>query len=103
MPPIGLLLGGVDFADVFTVVKEGATPAPYASLEAAQAAGAVVMAWGALTNKNISFLIVAFCVFLFVKWANKAKKMAVAEQAVSGEAAAIPNQELLLAEIRDLL
>jgi large conductance mechanosensitive channel len=102
MPPIGLLLGGVDFANIFTVIKEGATPGPYASLEAAQAAGAVVMAWGALINTIISFLIVAFAVFLFVRWINKAKA-ALATAPVVEEAPAGPSAEDLLAEIRDLL
>ena len=66
MPPIGLLLGGVDFSNIFTVLKAGTTPGPYASLAAANAAGAVVVAWGALLNTVITFLIVAFSVFLLV-------------------------------------
>ena len=73
MPPIGLLLGDVDFANIFTVLQEGDPAGPYATLEAAQEAGAVVMAWGALVNTVISFLIVAFSVFVFVKWINRLK------------------------------
>lgn len=104
MPPIGLLMGGVDFADIFSVLKEGDPVGPYATLAAAQEAGAVVMAWGSLINTIISFLIVAFSVFLFVKWINKAK--AAAETEVAEEAPADPEltaDQQLLTEIRDLL
>ncbi len=97
MPPIGLLLGGVDFSNLFVLLKEGTVPGPYETLTAAQEAGAVVMSWGALINTIISFLIVVFCVFLLVKAVNKAKK---AEE----EAPAAPGaEEVLLTEIRDLL
>ena len=104
MPPIGLLLGGIDFSDIFTVLKEGATPAPYATLEAAQEAGAVVMQWGAFINTVISFLIISFAVFMFVKWINRAKEALTAE--VADEAPADPEvtpDQQLLTEIRDLL
>ena len=71
MPPIGLLLGGVDFSNIMTVLKEGATAAPYASLAEAKDAGAVVIAWGAFINAVISFLIIAFVIFLLVRYYNK--------------------------------
>ena len=71
MPPIGLILGNVDFSSLFVVLKEGATAGPYLSLEAAAKAGAVVIAYGAFINTVISFLIVAWCVFLLVKGMNR--------------------------------
>jgi len=75
MPPIGLLLGGVDFTNFFAVLKDGAEgPGPYAALEAAQKAGAVTINYGLFINAVISFLIVAFCVFILVKGVNKAQE-----------------------------
>ena len=71
MPPIGLALGGVDFADKFVVLKEGTTAAPYATVEAAREAGAVTLTWGLFINAIVAFLIVAFCVFLLVRAVNK--------------------------------
>lgn len=71
MPPIGLLLGGVDFSDLFITLKDGATGGPYHSLAAAQQAGAVVISYGLFLNAVISFLIVAFAVFLLIKSLNK--------------------------------
>ncbi|HSW57458.1 MAG TPA: large conductance mechanosensitive channel protein MscL [Dehalococcoidales bacterium] len=66
MPPIGLLLGNVDFQNLFVVIKEGATPGPYASLAAAQAAGAVSINYGVFINTLINFLIIAAVLFFFV-------------------------------------
>ena len=75
MPPIGLLLGNVDFANLFTVLKEGAKAArPYASLAAAKAAGAVTLNWGTFINTIISFIIIAFAVFLVIKGINRMKR-----------------------------
>ena len=74
MPPIGLLLGGVDFADLFVVLKEGTTAGPYAALAQAKEAGAVTINYGLFINGVISFLIVAFAVFLLVKSINKMKR-----------------------------
>ncbi|MEZ5504314.1 MAG: large-conductance mechanosensitive channel protein MscL [Halioglobus sp.] len=71
MPPIGLLLGGVDFSDLFITLKEGAQAGPYATLAIAQEAGAVVVSYGLFLNSVISFLIVAFAVFLLIKSINK--------------------------------
>ena len=71
MPPIGLLLGKVDFTNLFLVLKDGVTPAPYNSLSAAQDAGAVTMNLGLFVNAVISFLIVAFAVFILIKAINE--------------------------------
>ena len=75
MPPIGLLLGNVDFANLFAVLKEGAKAAgPYASLADAQAAGAVTINYGVFINTIISFIIVAFAIFLLIRKINELKK-----------------------------
>jgi large conductance mechanosensitive channel len=75
MPPIGLLLGNVDFSNLFTVLKEGAKAVgPYASLADAQAAGAVTINYGVFINTIISFIIVAFAIFLVIRKINKLKK-----------------------------
>jgi large conductance mechanosensitive channel len=74
MPPVGLALGNVDFADLFVVLREGSKAAsPYATLADAQAAGAVTMNVGLFVNSIITFLIVAFSVFLLVRAANRMK------------------------------
>lgn len=68
MPPIGMLLGNVDFKDIFLLLKSGETIAPpYANLADAQSAGAVTLNMGLFLNKLISFLVVAWAVFLLVK------------------------------------
>ena len=73
--PIGLLLGGVDFSNLFIVLKEGAEKtAPYAALSEAQAAGAVTLNYGVFSNAIISFLIVAFAVFILIKGINKMER-----------------------------
>ena len=74
MPPIGLLLGGVSFADFFILLKAGSPAAPYASLADAQAAGAVTINYGVFINVVISFLIVAFVVFLLIRNINQMKR-----------------------------
>lgn len=73
MPPIGLLLGNVDFTNLFVVLKEGAGAAPYASLDAARKAGAVTLNYGIFINSLVSFTIVAFAVFMLVRTVNKLK------------------------------
>jgi large conductance mechanosensitive channel len=78
MPPIGLLLGNVDFTNFFLVLKEGKIPAPYESLAAAKAAGAVSMNIGVFINTIISFLIIAFAVFLVVKNINRLRRQSEA-------------------------
>ena len=75
MPPIGLLLGNVDFSNLFITLKEGAKAAgPYASLVAAKAAGAVTLNLGLFINTIISFIIIAFAVFLVIKGVNRMKR-----------------------------
>jgi large conductance mechanosensitive channel len=83
MPPIGLLLGNIDFSNLFLVLKEGAkAPGPYASLAAAKAAGAVSINYGFFINTVISFVIVAFSVFLLIRGVNRMKKQEVAPSPV---------------------
>ena len=67
MPPLGLLIGNVDFADLFVVVKGGDPAGPYTTLAAASEAGAVTIGYGLFVNAVVSFLIVAFAVFLLVR------------------------------------
>jgi large conductance mechanosensitive channel len=74
MPPIGLLLGGVDFTNLFLTLKDGATAGPYHALADAQAAGAVTVNYGVFLNSVISFLIVAFAVFMLIRAINQLRK-----------------------------
>jgi large conductance mechanosensitive channel len=75
MPPIGLLLGNVDFANLFLILKPGLEVLPpYSTIEEAQQAGAVTINYGVFINNVISFLIVAFAVFMVVKSFNRLKK-----------------------------
>lgn len=97
MPPIGLLLGGVDFSDLFFTLQQGTAPGPYATLAAAQEAGAVTINYGIFINALVSFLIVAFAVFMGVRSFNRLQRKE--EEAPP----APPAEEVLLAEIRDLL
>ena len=72
MPPIGLALGGIDFANMFVVLKEGAAGAgPYATLAEAKAAGAVTLNYGLFITSIVTFLIIAFAVYLLVKAVNR--------------------------------
>ena len=101
MPPIGLLLGGVDFSNMFLVLKDGAkAAAPYASLAVAKEAGAVTMNIGIFINTIINFLIIGFAIFMVVKWINSLKKK---EEEAPSEPPKPSNEEVLLGEIRDLL
>ncbi len=96
MPPLGLIIGGIDFSNFFLTLKGGSFP----SVEAAKAAGAVTLNYGLFLNAVIRFLIVAFAIFIVVKQVNRfnrTKKEAPAAPAPP------PAQEVLLAEIRDLL
>ena len=75
MPVVGLVTGGTDFSNMFTVLREGAKAAgPYASLADAKAAGATVIAYGAFVNQIIQFLILAWVVFLMVKAVNRMRR-----------------------------
>lgn len=101
MPPIGLLLGGVDFTDLFVVLSQGEGAGPYATLAAAREAGAVTLNYGVFINALISFLIVAWAVFLVVRGFNRLRgEEEEVEEAPPPEASA---EEKLLAEIPDLL
>jgi large conductance mechanosensitive channel len=74
MPPVGLALGNVDFANLFALLQPGPKgPPPYATLAEAQAAGAVTINYGQFINNVIAFIIVAFAVFLIVRAANRLK------------------------------
>jgi large conductance mechanosensitive channel len=74
MPPIGLVLGNVDFSNLYVLLKEGPkAPAPYASLAEAKAAGAVTLNYGAFITTMVSFLIIAFVVFQIVRLVNRLK------------------------------
>lgn len=102
MPPIGLLIGGVDFTNLFVVLKSGANaPAPYASLAAAKAAGAVTLNVGVFLNAVINFLIIAWAIFLVVKVINRMRRQQAPTPPPTP--AAPPRSELLLEEIRDHL
>ena len=74
MPPVGLLLGRVDFANLFVVLKPGEKgPPPYATIAQAHDAGAVTLNYGQFINNVVTFIIVAFAVFLIVRAANRLK------------------------------
>jgi large conductance mechanosensitive channel len=75
MPPVGLALGNVDFTNLFIVLKDGTkAAAPYAALADAKAAGAVTINYGLFINSVVSFVIVAFCVFMLIRSMNKLKR-----------------------------
>jgi large conductance mechanosensitive channel len=99
MPPIGLLVGGVDFANLFVVLKHGTTVAgPYPSVAAAKVAGAVTLNYGVFLNTIINFTIIAASVFGLVAAMQKLRRKEEVKPT-----AAPPRQEILLEEIRDLL
>ena len=93
MPPIGKVMGGIDFSNFFFNLSEGS----YTTLKAAKEAGAATINYGVFLNQLINFLIVSFAIFLIVKQANRFKKAEDAKPVVK------PNSEVLLEEIRDLL
>ncbi|HYE29839.1 MAG TPA: large conductance mechanosensitive channel protein MscL [Methylomirabilota bacterium] len=102
MPPVGKLLGGVNFADLFINLdpgKLGKDGKAITSLAQAKEAGAAVIAYGSFINQVLDFLIVAFCVFILVRIINRLK----AAPSETKPPAAMPAQEKLLVEIRDLL
>ena len=97
MPPIGLLLGGADFSDIFiTLSGEG----DFATVEQAKEAGAVTMNLGLFINTLLDFVIVAFAIFIVIKQMNRLKKKEEEAPAAPPEP---PREEVLLEEIRDLL
>jgi len=74
MPPLGLLLGDVQFQDMFVVLRAGEAAGPYATLQAARDAGAVVVGYGMFVNTILTFVLVAFAVFLIVKVFNRMRR-----------------------------
>jgi large conductance mechanosensitive channel len=100
MPPIGLLLGRVDFANLFIVLKHGAQEGPYATVDAAQKAGAVTLNYGVFVNALISFIIVAWAVFMLVKGMNRLQRK---QEETPPPPAEPPEEVKLLREIRDEL
>jgi large conductance mechanosensitive channel len=86
MPPIGILLGGVDFTGLFILLKEGTPPPPYNNLVEATAAGAVTINYGNFINNIITFLIVAFSVFMVIKGMNNLRRK---REAIPAEAPTI--------------
>jgi large conductance mechanosensitive channel len=89
MPPIGLLLGNVDFNQLFWIIKEGTEAAgPYATIEAAREAGAVTINYGVFINTLISFLIVAYSIFVVIRSLNRLKKK---QEEIPPEAPTIKN------------
>ena len=99
MPPIGLLLGKVDFSNLFLVLKAAPTPADYSTVEAAQKAGAVTLNYGVFINNVISFLIVAWAVFLLVKLMNRWQR----EEPKASAPAEPPEDVRLLRQILEAL
>ena len=96
MPPIGLVMGNVDFSDLFINLSGQ----EYTSLAAARDAGAPVIAYGAFINVVINFVIVAFAIFLVIKGMNRLRRK---QEAAPEETPVPPRQETLLEEIRDIL
>src|SRR5258707_12775865 len=96
MPPLGLLIGGIDFSNFFVTLKGGSFP----TLEAAKAAGAVTINYGLFINAVIRFVIVAFAIFILVKQINRLRWQEETKEPAAPEPS---RQEVLLAEIRDLL
>lgn len=104
MPAVGVLTGGVDFSNLFITLKGGTEGANYATLAAAQEAGAVTMNYGLFINSIVTFLIVAFALFMVIKGINAAQAAAEEEEKKAAEAPAEPSEEVkLLRDIRDAL
>jgi large conductance mechanosensitive channel len=78
MPPLGLILGNVDFSDKFLLLRGGTPEPPYASLDQAKKAGATLLSYGQFINAMVSFVIVAFVLFLVVRWVTKLRRPAPA-------------------------
>ncbi len=102
MPPIGLLMGGVDFSNFFITLKRGTyiPPEGYPTLAAARDAGAVTLNYGLFFNAFISFLILAWAVFLLVKMIERLRQK---EKEAPQQSAALTKDQELLIEIRDAL
>ena len=96
MPPIGLLMGGLDFSSLYIALSS----ADYATMAEAEAAGAPIIRYGLFINQVINFLIVAFAIFILIKQINRFKKK---EEAAPAAPPPPPQDVVLLTEIRDLL
>jgi large conductance mechanosensitive channel len=101
MPPLGVLLGGVDFSNYFLPLT--LSEQSYASVDQARTAGVAVIAYGNFINALIKFVIVAFALFLIIKQMNNLKRMMEKEQAARPAEAEAPADVKLLSEIRDIL
>lgn len=101
MPPLGVILGGVDFSDKY--IQLTMRDQIYPSIGAARTAGAAVLGWGSFVNAIIKFVIVAFALFLVIRQFNNLKKLIEKQEAVTPTAAPVPADVALLTEIRDLL
>lgn len=101
MPIVGAIFGDVDFSDKFIVLS--GEVAEGMSLEAAREAGANVIAWGAFVSTVINFLILAFIIFLLVRYANRVKARLEQPKEAAAEEPAGPTEIELLTEIRDAL
>jgi len=93
MPPIGKLMGNVDFSNLFINLSDG----EYTTLQAAQEAGAITINYGLFANTVLDFVIIAFAIFMVIRQMNRLKKKEEQKPTVP------PKQEVLLEEIRDLL
>ena len=91
MPPIGLLLGKVDFSNLFLVLKEGVPAGAYSTLAAAQQSGAVTLNYGIFLNTIINFIIVAFAIFLVIRGMNRLKRKQEAAPAEPPDVRALPH------------
>lgn len=103
MPPLGLILGGVDFKQIKLVIKDAQ---PESVAGAGDAIAEVAISYGMFINNIITFILVAFSVFLLIKSYNKLKERLEKKEEVVEEAPAAPEptkEEILLTEIRDLL
>ena len=74
MPPIGMVLGNIDFANFFILLKEGAQAGPYATVAEAKKAGAITINYGLLINTLVNFVLVAFALFIVVRNVNRIRR-----------------------------
>ena len=106
MPPVGMLLGNMDFKEFFVLLSPGTTPPPYKDLAAAKAVHAVTLNYGLFLNAVINFLIVAWAIFLLVRGMNRLRRQEAGQGRREHVGAVVPvpsAEEALLAEIRDIL
>jgi large conductance mechanosensitive channel len=99
MPPLGVIIGRVDFKNLFIVIQESAIKGPYHTLDEAVKAGAVILRYGLFINTIVSFLIVAFSVYLLISWFQRLTK----KEDKKSEPIQPSDEVKLLSEIRDLL